>query len=680
MNFKTRVLKSTALLFAVTVLGITMPRALAQKYLGSIQGETADSTGAKVPGVKVTAEDVDTHFKTTVTSSGDGSFVLAGLNPATYTVTATLPNFKVETRTGIVLTAGELQVINITLTAGGGAETVEVNADSNVLMDTGSANIATTLTQQEVVDLPNEGRNPFVLATLAAGVTTGAYMQSKSSQFTQPFSGVAVQISGDGNAGHNRLTLNGIPDDPAERLSGASYTGFVPSPEAVQEVKVQTSIFDAQVGHGNGTTTNTVVRSGTNKLHGAAYYAFQNTYLNANLYERVPNQNGATNPSAPTHRNNDQLAQTGFVVDGPVIIPKLYDGRNKSFFMLAYEFYQTHQAINYNTRVPTAAERGGDFSALCSAFDATGLCTNGIQIYDPLSPVTGNVRTAYFANNIIPTNRINATGAALLSYYPLPNVAGASPSATNYISNQTSYRSSYPSIIGRYDQAIGAKNKLNMTLFRSGLTQAYPLEGYPKGIGPWTTSTGYGYSVYRNNRGGSIDDVHQFNSTTVLDSRFGILWHPFGLTYPGNSNFDLGSLGLNASNLPFKTFPGIVSQIDGYAGLSPGAIGQVSTNMLGSLEEILTKTWGRHSVRFGFEGNLIHYNVQNPQSGFTGFSINRTSTQQNYINGDANSGDAMAGLLLGTFSSVGYQVTPAYALKQTYLAPLFRMTGASTTS
>lgn len=670
MNFITRARKAATL--STVALGLLSlgflslaPRAIAQKYLGSIQGETSDSTGAKIPGVKITAEAVDTHFKTTVTSNGSGAYVLAGLNPATYIVTASAPNFKMETRTGIVLTAGELQVVNIAMAAGGGSETVEVTADSNSLIDTGSANLATTLSQQEVVDLPNEGRNPFVMATMAAGITTGAYMQSKSSQFTQPFSGVAVQISGNGNAGHNRLTLNGIPDDPAERLSGASYTGFVPSPEAVQEVKVQTSIFDAQVGHGNGTTTNVVVRSGTNKFHGAAYYAFQNTYLNANLYERVPNQNGATNPAAPTHRNNDQLAQTGFVVDGPVVLPKIYDGRNKSYFMLAYEFYQTHQAINYNSRVPTAAERTGDFSALCSSFNTSGLCTNGIQIYDPNSPVTGNVRTTYFANNMIPTNRINATGAALLAYYPLPNVAGASANATNYISSQTSYRSSYPSIIGRYDQAIGSKNKLNMTLFRSGLTQAYPLEGFPKAVGPG----GYGYSVYRNNRGGSIDDVHQFNSTMVLDSRFGILWHPFGLTYPGNTGFDLGSIGITGSALPYQSFPGINSTSDGYATLAPGAGGQVSTNMLASLEEILTKTWGRHSVRFGFEGNLIHYNVQNPQSGFTGYSINRTSTQQNYINGDANSGDAIAGLLLGTFSGVGYQITPAYALKQTYLAP-----------
>ncbi|WP_263377539.1 TonB-dependent receptor [Granulicella paludicola] len=678
MNLVPRAWKAAVLLFTTAAaLTALTPRATAQKYLGSIQGEISDPSGAKIPGVHVTAEDVTTHFKTTVSSSADGAFVLQNLNPSTYTVTATAPTFKVESRMGIVLTAGELQVVNITLNAGGGTESVEVSADSNVLIDTGSANIATTLGQQEVTDLPNVGRNPFVMATLAAGISTNEYFQVKASQYTNPYSGVAVQISSLGNGGHNRLTLNGIPDDPAERFSGASYTGFVPSPEAVQEVKVQTSIFDAQVGHGNGTVTNTVVRGGTNQLHGAAYYIFQNTYLDANNYERVPNQNGALNPTAPTHRNNNQVAQTGFVVDGPVWIPKLYNGQNKSFFMLSYEFYQTHTALNFSSRVPTAAERMGDFSGLCSVFNPQGLCTNGIQIYDPNSPVVGNVRTAYFANNQIPTARINATGAALMNYYPQPNIAGAGATAiTNYTSNQTSYRSSYPSIIGRFDQAIGSRNKLNITLFRSGLTQSYPFQGYTNGIPPYLSASasgaslgGYGYSVYRNNRGGSLDDVHQFSSTMVLDSRLGVIWHPFGLTYPGNSNFNLGGLGINTVNMPYLSFPGITTTTDNYSGLAPGASGQVSTNLTGSLEETLTKTWGRHSVRFGFEGNLIHYNVQNPQSGFTGYTLNRTSTQQNYINSDANSGDDMAGLLLGTFNTVGYNITPAYALKQIYIAP-----------
>ncbi len=649
----------------------------AQLYLGSIQGEVTDAAGAKVAGAMVTVEETSTHFKTSVVANATGTFDVPSLNPGTYLVTLTAAGFKSATRSDVVLTAGQLQQVDFHLAVGSASDVVTVSAESNTLLDTGSANLATTMSTQEVTDLPNIGRNPFVLATLAAGLSTTVYMQSKASQVTNPFSGVAVQVLADGLSGHNRLTLDGIPDDPAERFSGASYTGFVPSPEAVEEVKVQTSIFDAQIGHGNGTVTNTVVRSGNDKVHGAAYYVFQNTYLNANTYEKVPNQNSAT---SPTPRNNDQLSQTGFVFDGPVYIPKLYDGRHKTFFMVAFERYAAHMAINFSTRVPTAAERAGDFSALCNVFNGAGLCTSGIQLYDPLSPVDSNGnRTVYFPNNNI-ASRINAAGAALINYLPLPNVPGAAiTSNANYISTQTTYPSTYPSLIFRIDQAIGQKNKLNAIFFRSGLTSNYPLEGFPHGVGPDTSATGYGYSATRNNRGGSIDDVHQFSSSLVLDSRFGLIYHPFGLIYPLSQGFDLSSIGIANNGLPYSSFPG-ESASDSYSGLSPGAGGQVSENTTGSLEEILTKTLGRHTLRLGFEGNLIRYNVQSPESGLIGssatnpgFTFDRRFTQQNSltasVGSEANSGDPMASLLLGAFSTANYNINAAYALQQIYSAP-----------
>ena len=678
-----RVLHILESLLVTTALALGLAffpsKMLAQRYLGSISGEVSDTSGAKIPGATIVAEEATTHFKTTVTANAAGAYSFPSLNPGTYTVNLKASGFKSEARGGVVLTAGQSQQVDFQLMPGAVSETISVTTD-NALLDTGSAQIATTLSTKEVTDLPNVGRNPFVLATLAAGVIntgSGGYFQGKASQFTQPFSGVAVQITSSGSAGHNRLTLDGIPDDPAERFSGASYTGFVPSPEAVEEVKVGTSVFDAQIGHGNGTVTNTVIRSGTNKLHGAAYYVFQNTYLNANTYEKVPNQNSSI-PSVRTPRNNDQLSQTGFVVNGPVFIPKLYDGRDKTFFMVAFERYASHTAVNYSARVPTTAETSGDFSGLCNTFNGSGLCTSGIQLYQPNSPVDANGnRTAYFPNNNI-ASAINPAGAALISYLPAPNVPGAAITGTNYISNKTSYPSTYPSFIARFDQALGAKNKLNAIFFRSGLTQTYPLEGFPKGIGPVNTSTGFGYSVYRNNRGGSLDEVYQISSSMVLDSRFGLIYHPFGLVYPGSKNFDLSSLNI-AGTFPYSSFPG-ESSSDGYAGLAPGAGGQISENTTGSLEEILTKSLGHHTIRFGFEGNLIRYNVQNPQSGLVGtsatnpgFTFDRRFTQQNSVTtpvgSDPNSGDPMASLLLGYASTANYSINAAYALQQIYMAP-----------
>ena len=662
-----------ACLAFLSLLFVLVPLASAQRYLGAIGGQVTDSTGAIIAGAQVKAVETATQFATQVTSGADGTYLMPALQPGTYDLTVTSQGFRKDSQLNVVITAGQTMKADFRLTPGSVSESIVVTAAAS-LMDTTSPTVATTLSTHEVTDLPNEGRNPYVMATMAAGVVdtaSGGYFQGKSSQFTNPFSGVAVQITTDGNGGHNRLTLDGIPNDAAERFSGASYTNFVPSPEAVEEVKVENGVFDAQIGHGNGTVTNTVIRTGNNSFHGAAYYVFQNTYLNANTYEKARNNQP---------RNNDQVSQTGLVMDGPVYIPKLYDGRDKTFFMFSFEQYATHTAVNYSSRVPTQAELAGDFSGLCSSFNSSGLCTSGVQLYVPNSPVDSNGnRTAYYANNNI-SSAMSATGKAFASYLPGPNVANSTALTNpNYISTQTSYRSTYPSFIARFDHAFGQRNKVNVIGCRSGLTQSYPLQGFPKGIGPTTSGTGYGYSVYRNNRGGSVDDVQQFSSTMVLDSRLGILNHPFGLVYPGNSGFNLSTLNMTTSALPYNTFPGEYMSSDGYAGLAPGAGGQISDDTLGSLEEILSKQWGRHSVRFGFEGNISRYNVQNPQSGFgtnattnPGFVFDRRFTQKNVnatVGSDAGSGDPMASMLLGYFSTANYSINIAYAMQQVYLAP-----------
>ncbi len=656
----------------ITTLLVGSYSASAQRYLGTINGQVTDNSGARIHDASVTATEALTKFVSKAVSDSSGTYSFPSLNPGTYTLTIVSSGFRTESRAEIILTAGQTQQVDFALSVGQADQTIFVTADAASL-DTGSANLSQTISTKEVTDLPNVGRNPFVLATLTAGITSTAYTNGKASNFTNPFSGTAVQVVSNGNGGHNRLTLDGIPDDPAERFSGASYTGFVPSPEAVQEVKVQTAIFDAQYGHGNGTVTNTVVRTGTNSLHGAAYYVFQNTYMNANTYERVPNQN-SSNPTARTPRGNDQLSQTGIVVDGPVFIPKVYDGRDKTFFMVSFERYQSHVSLPYSSRVPTVAERAGDFSDLCTTFVA-GVCAagSGIQIYDPLTANAAGNRTPFLNNNI--ASRINAAGASLLKYYPLPN---ASSGNINYISPQTSYPSSYPSFIVRVDQAIGQSNKLNAIFFKSGLTQSYPFEGFTQGVGPATSATGYGYSVYRRNIGGSLDDVQVLSPSLVLDTRLGVLYHPFGLTYPGNQNFNLGSIGINGSGLPYQTFPGIqptdtTTNSDTYSQLAAGAGGQVSENTTGSLDVILTKTIGNHSIRIGFDGNLVRYNVQNPQSGLGTFQFNRQFTQQNSlttnVGADANSGNPFAAILLGYPSSGSFNNQVAFALQQIYLAP-----------
>ncbi len=657
----------------------------AQQYLGTLSGTVTDSSGAKITGAQITATDVTTHFATTAKTNGAGQYTIPFLTPDTYTIDIAATSFGPETRTGVVLTAGGSVQTDFTLNPGSQATQVVVTADS-ALLDTASANLSTTLDTAQVVDTPNIGRNPFVLSTLAANVTSGGYMQSKASGFTNPFSGTAVQILASGSSGHNRLTLDGIPDDPAERLSGAGYTGFVPSPEAVQEVKLQTAEFDAQYGHGNGTVTNTVLRSGSNKYHGAAYYVFRNTYMDANTHERVPHQN--VTGSSRTPRVNDQWSQPGFVLDGPLSIPHLYNAKDKTFFMVAYERIQLHQPLPYTGLVPTVSggltgtgEANGDFSSLCSSFDANGVCNPGagIQIYDPTSVLSGNGNRTPFAYNEIPSGKISAAGKALISYFPAPN-STLSP-VINYISSDTSEPNKYFSFATRVDHQFSARQHVSFTFFKAILNQLEPNEGFAKNIGPSTgTNGGDGYTVYRNNEGGSVDDAIVVKPNLVVDARFGLIYHPFGLVYPGNV-FDLSTVGINGGNLPYQSFPNTTAS-DSFAGLAGGADGQISEFTLGSTSLLVSQTIRHHSLKYGYDGNLSRYNVQNPQSGLGNFAFDRTFTQENssgqtgtncpapscIVGGDPSSGNPIASLLLGYPTSGSYGNQVAYALQQKYLA------------
>ncbi len=312
----TKPLTKTLICVATVLLGIlTLTQAHAQRFLGGLSGTVSDPTGAIVSGAQVVAVEDSTKFKTEVTTSAVGAFSMPTLSPGTYTVSVTAKGFKTETRVNVVLTAGQVVQFDFSLSPGNVTQTIQVVAETASLMDTGSPTVATTLDSQEVADLPNEGRNPYVLATLTPGVVdtaSGGYFEGHSSQYTNPYSGVAVQVTTFGITGHNRLTLDGIPNDAPERFSGASYTNFVPSPDAVQETKVENGTFDAQVGHGDGVVSHVVIKSGANSLHGSAYYVFENTYLDANTYDR--NASGEPRP-------NNQVNQPGLGMDGPVVLP-----------------------------------------------------------------------------------------------------------------------------------------------------------------------------------------------------------------------------------------------------------------------------------------------------------------------------------------------------------------------
>jgi hypothetical protein len=646
----------------------------AQRYLGSLTGNVSDPTSAKIVGATVTATDVTTKFSTKAVTNGSGDYSMPFLTPDIYDVTVEVKGFRTETRTDIVLTAGSDVRSDFTLSVGREAETVTVSA-SSPLLDTASASIGTTFTEQQVHDLPSMGRVPAMVASLAAGAYDSAYIGGKTDSTLVPWGGGPTATSGNGVGGFTRPMIDGVPDDALERngtSQGGPYTAFTPSPESIQEVKIQTALYDAQYGHGSGTVINQVLRSGTNSFHGAAYFVFRSTYFDANTYERSPNQNGAVNPAPTsiTRRLNGTWDQPGFVVEGPVRIPHLYDGRDRSHFMVAYEHIMLRGTSGNSGGpgatgfVPTPAMATGDFSALCpGGFNSSGVCVagGGVQIYDPLTLDASNNRTP-FANNQIPPARFSPTGVALLKLYPAPN-SSQSPTI-NYVSNQIAIPEGYYSLITRIDHSINNNNKWSAVYDGQQLGQHQPNLGYPTSIGP------AGNITLRNNHGGSFDYVSVMPRTWVLDARIGVNYHPFGV-FDNGSSYDLSSLGINAAGIAYQTFPG-TSFSDSYSGLQSASSSQSSDDTYITTAAIVSKTVGKHNVRFGFEGELHRYNAYNPFSGLTSFGYNRQFTQKNSVNtavgADATSGNPIASELLGYPSSGGYQVIPAYAISQPYQA------------
>ena len=610
--------------------------ARAQQFLASITGNVTDQSGALIPNAIVTFTNVETNTPTIAKANEAGVYNIPFITPGTYTAKVDAAGFATLEQKNVVLTASDKRILDVRLQPGAATETVTVSSEPQVL-DTGSANLGQTLEAAAVTDLPNIGRNPFILATLSAGVFSGTYATTKASQFTQPYSGVAVQVTANGIGGHDKLTLDGIADDAPERLSGVNYTGFVPSPEAVQEVKTQTALYDAQYGHSDGLLINTVLRNGENRYHGSAYYIFQNTYLDANLYERS---------RAGLPRPNNQFNQPGGVIDGPVIIPHLYDGRDKTFFMVAYERIQNNSPQTLTALVPSLAQRNGDF-------------TGGRAIYDPLTTTAAGTRSQ-FANNVILPGRIDPVAKALLAYIPLPNASG--PNYNFVASSNTTSHDAYNSLAIRGDQALGQKNKLILTYFRSRRNQTPSQQGFPSLIGSPASK------VNRDNNGGSIDVVSSISPSISLDSRIGVQNHPFGL-FPYGYNFNLASLGFPASvtgNIPVQTFPGTTFS-DSYLGLT-AAVAQFSNSAYLNYSELLSKTFSQHAVRVGFEYQVLRYNVATPNvSNLGSFAFSRRFTEQK-ANSSDNTGDPVAAFLLGYADSGTEQTTTQLALQQLYFA------------
>ncbi|HEY1338865.1 MAG TPA: carboxypeptidase regulatory-like domain-containing protein [Bryobacteraceae bacterium] len=644
-----RTVFQAAALTAVLFLAAPAP---GQEFRATITGTVSDPSGAPVPGVQVQAKNVDTSAVATVGTNEAGVYTIPFLLPGTYNVTATVQGFKQAIHEKVEVHAGDKVQVDLKLEVGTATESVTVTAESEQLR-TATASMGQTINTSEARDLPIMGRNTYMLADLATGMYTALNTTSQASAFGRPYDGASAQMSSEGIGAQYQIMLNGIPNAPEERASGAIYVGFVPSPDSVEEVTVQTHTYDAQYGHNSGTVVNAVLKGGTNTLHGSVYEFFRNDKLNANSFAG----NAAGNARGVMRWN-----QPGFVIDGPVRIPKLYNGKDKTFFMLNMEWIRNASPLPYTASYPTAEMRTGDFSHLVNATGAP------VIIYDPTTTalVNGQYIRQPFANNKIPQNQINPIGQALINAYPLPNIAGTTGGFNNYVVSPNSQQDKYHSVSSRVDHQIGPNNRLTMTGFSNVRHQLFPTYGWAD------PAASPGYLHFRNNHGGAVDWTRIISPTTVLDVKYGFIFHPFQVGLYGD-DYDISKLGFSQqviAQMPHLNYPGL--NISGFtgtignAGTGTPTTSQYTTTFDHSLSATLNRTMGKHSLRFGGELFVMKANNNTPVSNLNPFSFSAGFTQQNAQSGSATAGNAFASLLLGYPSGGGYSVTIASAFQQIY--------------
>ncbi len=452
---------------AILALAVALP-VLAQSDRGTITGTVSDQGGAVVPSATVTAvlSESNAEYKTVTTATGD--YTLALLPPGTYRITVEVPGFKRFIQTGVRAEVAQTVRLNIALEVGNASESVSVQADAPMLQ-TESAEQSTTIDKESLLALPiyfgsGQGggaiRNPLTFATLVPGAV---YQTASNEQ---------IRVNGFPNQSF-KILIEG--QDATNGLTQQNANTTVPSMEAVQEFTLQSSGFSAEYGQVLGGIFNFTTRSGTNQFHGSGFEYLTNEDLNAG----VPFTNsGNGHLLRPRTRKSDY----GATVGGPVLVPKIYNGRNKTFFFFNFEGYddQKSSAPALNT-VPTAAMRNGDFSGILDnrqlGTDPLGRPILENTIYDPATrrTVNGQIVTDPFPGNIIPPTRIDPVAAKIQALFPAP---------TNS-SNTNNWVQVYPNpktqqiISFKIDQNVGDKNKISFYYGHQNTHQLSAPDGLP---------------------------------------------------------------------------------------------------------------------------------------------------------------------------------------------------------
>src|SRR5215510_1673036 len=474
----------------------------AQDTRGMLLGRVTDSSGAAVPNVEVRATNEATGTTATGRSNETGSYVIPYLLPGTYRIEAELRGFKTFSRSGIQVRVGDSVGLDIALQPGDVAERVDVRTEAP-LLEINSASVGQVVDQRRMTELPVVGGNPFQLVQLAPGVVNTTDLRIRNTSAPNATS----QIATDGNATYaNEFSIDGVPNVRSAPFEGNSYqVAYIPPATAVSEFKVQTTTYDASLGHTPGSVINVATASGTNKLHGEAHEFVRNRVFDApNFFQNRAGQ------ELPVYQYNRYGASAG----APVFIPKVYNGTNKTFWFYAFEFNPfTIPTPNIRT-VPTPEQLNGDFSALLKLGPQ-------YQIYDPATAqldANGRVRRTPFPNNIIPANRINPIARALAQFRPTPNQLGTVDGRNNYFAGKQNSANKYQTHLGRVDHTFSDRHRIFVRLHGDSFQEVKNND--------FQNIANETYHE-RRNHGAAFDDVFVISPRFLLNVRYGFTHFEF---------------------------------------------------------------------------------------------------------------------------------------------------------
>jgi hypothetical protein len=596
----------------------------AQTPTGIVEGTVTDSTGALISSALVTITKIDTNQSRSATTDGSGRYNIPFVVPGIYTVKAVVAGFRPASQENVVVEVAKTHAVDFSLNIGAVTEQVEVTNSALAALDVDTSSLSQTIETKLINDLPNNGRNPFDFALLAPGV-------NNTGNASTP------HIGGSRN-GNNEQQIDGMTNILPENNVGNNSSAYTPIVDSVQEISVQTSVLPAEYGRFSGGTVSLVTKSGTNLFHGTLFEFAENSAFAAKPF------GSGNSPKPDGHRY-----QTGGTIGGPISIPRVYNGHDKSFFFFAYENSRQANAVQQTYSVPQPQWLTGDFSALKT------------PIYDPLTvqaiPDPKNPgQTIYvrnqFAGNKIPASRL-ATPAGkiaqkVLSYFPAPS-ASAGTSLFNNFTQVGTTTNNYYHWDARVDQDV-THSWHSFLRFSHFVNDSVPLDDYKNAASPG----GYNGPDHATAWSLSFNNTVTFSPTLVGEFRYGFS-KSTSVRTAFNSGFQPTSLGFSQSfqdqasknQLLFPHFGFSQGFSDlGTQGYVPLQENPLAHDVTASLVKIL----GGHSIKVGAEYRLLNLNFYQYAYPSGTFYVDNSWTQLNPQSNDGT-GNPFASLLLGLPSS-----------------------------